>query len=317
MFIFLILFRKNFLSPATIVMQGLSLADCLTAFCSYGLEPLLQTDFECDPVLVVPHNYAACKLQYPYCAIYTHMFILSMTFHTVSILLTTCLGIQKVVAIAFPIWTKYHMTNKKSVVCCISCFLVPVLISCPRHFSLQFKESSLYMFFRTSPVCKADKRSVGLVEYSSMYYLLIQTVLTTCCCIVMVTCTVYIIYKLVNNKFSGRHTEGRRQEMRSIKMVVIVMFVFLVSEVPRVFVFLLFSVKYISQPITRSGRYFIIQSVDLLMVGFEQSMKIILRDYTGILTENKDREMIFRFILEGMKFLQSSDACQILSSILV
>jgi hypothetical protein len=53
------------------------------------------------------------------------------------------------------------------------------------------------------------------------------------------------------------------------------------------------------------------------MVGFEQSMKIILRDYTGILTENKDREMIFRFILEGMKFLQSSDACQILSSILV
>ena len=105
--------------------------------------------------------------------------------------------------------------------------------------------------------------------------------------------------------------------MRSIKMVVIVMFVFLVSEVPRVFVFLLFSVKYISQPITRSGRYFIIQSVNLLMVGFEQSMKIILRDYTGILTENKDREMIFRFILEGMKFLQSSDACQILSSILV
>jgi hypothetical protein len=36
-------------------------------------------------------------------------------------------------------------------------------------------------------------------------------------------------------------------------------------------------------------------------MGFEQTMKIIPRDYTGILTENKDREMIFRFILEGMK----------------
>ena len=78
------------------------------------------------------------------------------------------------------------------------------------------------------------------------------------------------------------------------------MFVFLVSEVPRVFLFLLFSVKYISQPITGSGRYFIFQSVNLLMMGFEQSMKIMLRDYTGILTENKDREMIFRFILAGM-----------------
>ena len=88
-FIFLILFRKNFLSPATIVMQGLSLADCFTAFCSYRLEPLLQTYFECDPVLFWPHNYAVCKLKYPYCAIYTHMSILSMTFHTVSILLTT------------------------------------------------------------------------------------------------------------------------------------------------------------------------------------------------------------------------------------
>ena len=36
------------------------------------------------------------------------------------------------------------------------------------------------------------------------------------------------------------------------------------------------------------------------MMGFEQSMKIILRDCTGILTENKEREMIFRFVLEGM-----------------
>ena len=224
-----------------------------------------------------------------------------MTFHTVSILLTTCLGIQKVVAMAFPIWTKYHVTNKKYVVCCISCFLVSVLISCPRHFSLQFEESSLSVLFHTSPICRADKRSVGLVEYSTMYYLLIQTVLTTCWCIVMVKCTVYIIYKLVTNKFSGRQTERRRQEMRSIKMVVIVMFVFLVSEVPRVFLFLLFSVKYISQPISRFGKRFSFQSVNVLTMGFEQIMKIILRDYTDILTENQDREMIFRLVLEGMK----------------
>ena len=154
------------------------------------------------------------------------MSILSMTFHTVSILLTTCLGIQKVVAMAFPIWTKYHVTNKNSVVCSISCFLVSVLISCPRHFSLQFNKSSLYMLFRTIPVCKANKRSVGLAEYSSLYYLLLQTVLTTCCCIVMVTCTVYIIYKLVNNKFSCRQTEGRQLEMTSIKMVVLLLCLF-------------------------------------------------------------------------------------------
>lgn len=70
-------------------------------------------------------------------------------------------------------------------------------------------------------------------------------------------------------------------------MVVVVIFVFLVSEVPRVFLFLLFSVKYISQPTTRSGKHFIFKSVNLLMMGFEQSMKIILRDYTGILTENR------------------------------
>jgi hypothetical protein len=66
------------------------------------------------------------------------------------------------------------------------------------------------------------------------------------------------------------------------------MFVFLVSEVPRVFLSLLFSVKYISQPITRSCKRFIFHSVNLLMMGFEQSMKILLRDYTGIFTEKKD-----------------------------
>jgi hypothetical protein len=36
------LIRKNFLSPGAIVMQGLAFADCLTAFWSYGLEPLLR-----------------------------------------------------------------------------------------------------------------------------------------------------------------------------------------------------------------------------------------------------------------------------------
>lgn len=118
--------RKNLVSPATILMQGLALADCLTAFCSYGLEPLFLRHYICET-----HNW--CRVVFPYCLISTHLSILSMTFHTVSIMLTTCLGIQKVIAMRFPIWTKIYLTKSKAVICCIICFIVAISVGFPRH----------------------------------------------------------------------------------------------------------------------------------------------------------------------------------------
>lgn len=87
--------------------------------------------------------------------------LMSMTFHTVSVVNTTCLGIQKVLAINYPIWTKVHMTNEKAAVCAL-CFLFPIIISFPRHFVFDVKNEKY--------ACKFVQETSFLFEYSSLYH---------------------------------------------------------------------------------------------------------------------------------------------------
>lgn len=64
--LFLVLFRKQLLSPSTILMQGLAVADCFTSFCSYGLEPIFQRHY-------IPFGDRYRELYYPYCTLYSNV----------------------------------------------------------------------------------------------------------------------------------------------------------------------------------------------------------------------------------------------------
>ncbi|CAC5400388.1 unnamed protein product [Mytilus coruscus] len=222
--VFIILCRKALLSPATILMQGLAVADVLTAFSTYGFEPLFLPRYDCDRDNNTTLTY--CHLQLPYCAMAIHLSILSATFHTASYLITTCLGIQKVIALLFPFWTKCYLTNTKSAMCCAFCFLLSITTGFPRHFVLGFGDDS---------ECFVYPKYNDILEYASCYYLMIQTVLLTCCCFLMLMSTIYVTYKLFTNKFRGRMTERKRQERNSIIMIAIVLLVFISTEVPKVF----------------------------------------------------------------------------------
>ncbi|CAG2255868.1 unnamed protein product [Mytilus edulis] len=223
-------------------MQGLAVADFLTAFSSYGLQPLFNSQFFCRYVKrgSVTNQCTLKDLPYPYCSMVHHLSLATFTFHTISYTITTCLGIQKVIAIRFPIWTRNQLTNKKTVVCCVGCFLFSIAISIPRHFTIGF------IRLRDNDMCLYFLNFEAAAEYSSVYYLMIQTVLVTCCCVFMLLSTVYILYKLATNKFRGRITEQRKQERRSVIMVIIVLVVFLVTEVPKVCLYLWWCYNYIS-----------------------------------------------------------------------
>lgn len=129
LFSFLILCRKNLRSPATILMQGLALADFLTALSSHGLQPLFQNRYKCY------HTDITDSYE---CSVAVYLSISSTLFHT-SNLLTKFLGMQKVIAIRFPIWTRFHLTNRKAVICCFITFLLCVTFSVPRYFVIDFK----------------------------------------------------------------------------------------------------------------------------------------------------------------------------------
>jgi hypothetical protein len=62
-----------------------------------------------------PYDGILFSMNYPFCGIYVYLSYFVDMFHLVSVLLTTCLGVQKVVAIQFPFWTRNHLTKKKYV----------------------------------------------------------------------------------------------------------------------------------------------------------------------------------------------------------
>ena len=288
--VFIILCRKNLLSPASILMQGVACADFLTAFCCYGLEPFFRTKYVCS----YSEKLTACHLTFPYCMISSHLSVASMTFHLVSMILTTCIGVQKVIAILFPIWTTYSLSNKKSIICCISCFLSCIIISLPRHFAFQFS-------FMMGNICVLEESGdYSILEYSAFHYLFIQTFFMTSCCIIMIICTVYIVYKLVKNTFHGRMTDRRRQEIRSILMVVIILIIFVLSEIPKAILFLYFCCNRLLGNISEQFNHYAL----MLVIRQETALPILFQELTTSTTmfyDNVDMFFVVTFIVESLK----------------
>ncbi|VDI13035.1 Hypothetical predicted protein [Mytilus galloprovincialis] len=311
-----ILARKNVTCPVAVLMQGLGLANFLTACCSYGLEPLFQAKYVCTPNKTTDGQ--KCTLPYPYCMFASHLSILTMTFHTVSNLITTSMGIYKVLAILFPIWTKTHMTNRKASVSCFISFLLSLALGLPRHFSLEFED------WDWDSSCLVVYQSLGVLEYSTLYYMILQIILSTCCSIVMVMSTIYIVYKRVlSSAFRGKMSKYRRRERRSMLMVVIILLVFLVTEIPKVSVYFWFCVTYLQGDFVDSSDNNIPPSFlsGLLAMRFEYAVARIMSHFTDILEgTNFQRSLVLNFALESVKIftvlgcLSNFIVCIIMSS---
>jgi hypothetical protein len=71
-----------------------------------------------------------------------------------------------------------------------------------------------------------------------MLLLCIRCYIITCLlklvCIIMLLSTLYIVYRLANNRFDGRCTNRQMPEWRSIILILVVLIVFLISEAPRI-----------------------------------------------------------------------------------
>ncbi|VDI56521.1 Hypothetical predicted protein [Mytilus galloprovincialis] len=287
-----ILCRKTLRLPATILMQGLAAADLLTAFSCYGLQPIFQSKYVCN----LDFKFYQCYLPYPYCSISPHLSILSFTFHNVSSMITACLGIQKVIAILFPVWTKNQLTKQKAAICCVMCFLLSIAIGIPRHFSIWSENLNDFADF-----CLVQSGGDDILEYSSVTYLLIQTVLLTSCCLVMLISTIFIVYKLLTNKFRGQMTEQRRQERRSVAMVIVVLMMFIITEVPKVIVYLWWCFNYINGNFVIDAWSAQERSV-MLIQRYEYEMSLWLASFIiGISNNYSYTFFFFAMLMEGIR----------------
>ena len=231
--IFLTFYSRNLLSPATILMQGLALADALTAFTAYGMEPLFQntrvfTVANLTAPFAGPYDRILFSMNYPFCGLYVYMTYFVDMFHLVSVLLTRCLGVQKVVAIQFPFWTRNPLPNKKSVICCTSCFLLSIGIHIPRLMGVAFKQDATFL----GTDCYVQQKSEKLTIYLFVYYQMIMASFLLGLCLIMVICTIFIVCKLSLNSFRRKI---RKTEKRSILLIILVLILFLLTDAPRLF----------------------------------------------------------------------------------
>ncbi|CAC5424304.1 unnamed protein product [Mytilus coruscus] len=212
-------------------MQGLALADCLTAFCLYGFEPVFVTKYALieENDLNKTANRQIVDLKYPYCVMHYVFSQLSDNFHLTSVLLTTCLGLQKLVAIVVPVWSRTGMSANKSIIVCLVCFMLPLTLHIPRLFLVAFTP------VENADICSISQRGDVVQEYVLSYYPMAYSVIigTATICMVLSTC---IIFKTVClNKAKGKETPVSFIQKRSSVLVLCVLVVFLVTEVPRLY----------------------------------------------------------------------------------
>ena len=227
-----VLRRRNLSSPATVLMQGLAIADALTSFCSYGFEFLFQLKYE-----NYIHEIRKLTLSYPYCAMYVHMSLLTEMFHLVSTALTLSIGIQKCVAMRFPIWTRIYLTKRKSLAVCLISFIVCIIIHVPRNLTLIVKAHE-----ERDGYCVTTYRNEQLLDYSSLYFTMINTVLLTGFCVVMLLSTIYIVYKFITTS-NLRHKRVSKRTRQSALLVVFIMIIYLIIEIPKVLMYIVFASK--------------------------------------------------------------------------
>ncbi|CAG2228537.1 unnamed protein product [Mytilus edulis] len=220
-------------------MQGLALADGLTALCTYGFEPFFSFHYERigndKHVGSRFHDVIEMKrlvgLKFPYCVMYYCLTNLGDTFHLVSILLTTSLGFQKLLAVACPIWSKTQINERKSFIVFAVRVLFSLVVNIPRLFVILNFTSG-----KEGETCLVSEPHKAIQKYILTYYPIVNAIILVGAVVTMLISTCYIIFTLCRRKRVRGHATVSRAEKKSCILIVCVMIVFSLAELPRIYV---------------------------------------------------------------------------------
>ncbi|CAC5386434.1 unnamed protein product [Mytilus coruscus] len=242
--VFVALFDRKIKTPTTVLMQGLAMADSLTALCTYGFEPLFMAYYEKigdskkhgDVLERWNEMMEIVSLRFPQCWFHYLLTNLSDTFHLASVLLTTSLGLQKLLAVLCPIWSKTKTTQRKAGVVCGICFLVSMAISIPRLFVVSFTKFNENNINGNHDVCLVSEPHDIIEKYVLTFYPVLLMVILTLSVVMMMVSTCFIIVILCRRKRVRGHTSVSSSEKKSCILILSVMVLFVLSEVPRLYI---------------------------------------------------------------------------------
>ncbi|CAC5391333.1 unnamed protein product [Mytilus coruscus] len=121
------------------------------------------------------------------------------------------------------------MSANKSIIVCLVCFLLPLALHIPRLFVVSFTP------VENADICSISQPLDVLHEYVLSYYPMVCSVIIGSAAICMVLSTCIIFKTLCMNKAKGEKTPVSYIQKRSSVLILCVLVVFLVTEVPRLY----------------------------------------------------------------------------------
>ena len=228
-FAIMVFMTTNRKSPTNVILTALALSDLL-AICS--ISPMFFT------VYGLGNKYRIMK--YPYCIYHDFSYYMAAMFHILSIWLTTLLGIQRYIVVAYPMSGPRLWTRRNSFLGILALFLLSFAINIlPYYYRRTYYSVTLYghtnicICSDTDVAQTINKAVTGLKNFPG----------TIIPCLMLTVTTAFLIFELRRNtrQILKLHSEDRAPERRDLrhiertsKTIIIIAVCFLVMELPYV-----------------------------------------------------------------------------------
>jgi hypothetical protein len=155
-FLVIVFLQRKYRSPVTILLAVLAITDCLTAVFA-SVPNVVGYYFNYAELERTPDSYWkgwSWGRKFPLCLILYIMEDFMYIFHMSSILITTCLCIQKAIVLKYPLWGKTHLNKKSSVL------IIIVVITCILVFNIPNTLHGIFGIYRgeNDKCCHSEKQ---------------------------------------------------------------------------------------------------------------------------------------------------------------
>ena len=155
-FLVIVFLQRKYRSPVTIFLTVLAITDCLTAVFA-SIPTFVGYYFNYAELERTPDSYWkgwSWERKFPLCLILFIIEDFMYVFHMSSILITTCLCIQKAIVLKYPLWGKRNLNKKLSVL------IIIVVIACIVAFNIPNTVHGIFGIYRgeNDKCCHSEKQ---------------------------------------------------------------------------------------------------------------------------------------------------------------
>lgn len=221
-------------SPTTVMLTALAISDI---FAGNILSPLFIILYG------INSGRGAYYLPYPLCTYQDYAYNFAAVFHMTSVWLTTALGVQRYIVVAYPLIGPRLCNIRKSIIAIFGCFVFSVFMCSPYFF---YKSHEVFRHIDINGdvewLCYCDINH-WMVDKLDKLVALSRCILGNLVpCIILVVTTILLLRKLRNETdrilqlHADEKTEKMRKDFRHIKrtsqMIVWIVICFLFVEIP-------------------------------------------------------------------------------------